>query len=252
MGHVVTADWLAQQLESGEPVRVVDARTQEDYEAGHITGAIHISVDDVRETRDGVEGLLLPPEAFAKVVGARGIDHQTRVVVYDDFYGLAASRVAWSLLIYGHPNVSILQDEWAPRPLSTEVIHYPVTTFSPQFQKHYFAQLNDLKVPAADVVVLDVRDEGEYNAGHIDGAILWPWMSGANVVDDQAFRDDVLADLANVGVTPDKPVITYCRSGVRAAHTFWLLRNLGFDNVRNYDGSWIEWEHHHAKQGEVQ
>src|SRR5690606_13221428 len=94
-----------------------------------------------------------------------------------------------------------------------------------------------------DLVIIDTRTSGEYNAGHLPGAILWDWMNGVPVGSWDALRptDELAAELTALGITPDKEIVTYCRSGARAAHTYLLLRHLGYPRVRNYDGSWLEW-----------
>jgi thiosulfate/3-mercaptopyruvate sulfurtransferase len=101
----------------------------------------------------------------------------------------------------------------------------------------------------AEIALVDTRTPGEYAQGHLPGAICWDWLNGAPVKgwDFQRPAEALLAELTSLGITPDKEIITYCQSGARAAHTYLLLRNLGYPKVRLYDGSWLEWSRYYKK-----
>ena len=95
----------------------------------------------------------------------------------------------------------------------------------------------------ADLILLDTRTPGEFAQGHLPGAICWDWMNGVLLQGWEMTRPaaELRSELGLLGITPDKEIITYCRSGARAAHTYVLLRSLGYPRVRLYDGSWLEW-----------
>ena len=94
-----------------------------------------------------------------------------------------------------------------------------------------------------DLLLLDTRSRSEYAQGHLPGAICWDWMNGVPLQGWETMRPatELRTELELLGITPDKEIVTYCRSGARAAHTYLLLRNLGYPRVRLYDGSWLEW-----------
>jgi len=245
--HTILAEWVAQNLDNAH-VRILDARPNEFYVDGHIPNALSVDMNDFRHEQDGVEGMLLPPGEFAKKVGALGIDERVTVVIYDDYHGLLASRLAWSFLRYGHQNVVLLEggwDEWEAGgyPVSDQNPFFETRIFTPRLNGSIYADLPYVRahVNQKNHILLDVRAINEYEKGHIPNAILWDWQNGTT--DNGLFGnlESIRADLAEKGVTPDKEIITYCQSGVRASHTFFLLHQLGFKQVRLYDGSWLEW-----------
>ncbi|MBK8021648.1 MAG: sulfurtransferase [Chloroflexi bacterium] len=244
---LVAPEWLADHLDSPD-VRIFDVRLAEAYADGHIPNALHVDLNQLRGERDGIEAMLLPPEAFAEAAGRLGIDAQTTAILYDDHHGMPASRAAWSLLRYGHTRVALLDggwDAWESRALPVET--EPATpsasefkvTLMDGFEADYAWIRAHLQTP--DVVLLDVRSPLEHNNGSLPDAVQWNWENG--VADGSTFGDAgfLLADLARIGVTPRQEIVTFCQSGVRAAHTFFLLKHLGLEQVRLYDGSWAEW-----------
>lgn len=239
--YLVTSSWLAQHL--GQ-VRVLDARLYENYADGHIPSSVHVDLKALRYTKDGVDGMLIEPDTFAAIASSLGISPDTFVVIYDDYFGQIAARIGWSLLRYGHTKFALLDggwDDWeaAGLPITTEVQPPERADFTPTPVDAPSADLayvrENLNTP--DVVLLDVRSPAEYGKGHIPGAVAWNWENGTIPRAADEFR----AELASIGVTPDKEIITYCQSGMRASHTFFLLKQLGFERVRMYDGSWAEW-----------
>lgn len=253
-GYVVTPQWLYEHLDD-PALRIVDVRLIESYVDGHIPGAVPVDLNAVRGRRDGIDAMLIEPDAFAAVASRLGIGAGTRVVIYDDHHGLTASRIAWSLLAYGHTLVALLDGGWD----AWEASSYPVaadtqtpspTVFTAQPDASVLADIEQVRAAqGTDTVVLDVRAPAEYERGHVPGAVLWNWENGTS--DDHTFltADDVLPALESLGVTPDREIITYCQAGVRAAHTFLLLRQLGFEQVRMYDGSWLEWSQREGIEG---
>lgn len=246
--HLIPAEWLAQHLEDAQ-VRILDARLPENYAEGHIPLAVHVQLTALRYNRDGVDGMLIEPDVFAEAAQRLGIGADTLVVVYDDYYGQLAARIGWSLLRYGHDKVALLDGGWeaweaAGLPVSTEVKQPEPASFVPVLVEKHIAEhawvVEHLHAP--DVVLLDVRSPLEYNKGHLPNAVAWNWENGTSL-EATTFRPaaELLSELAQLGVTPDKEIVTYCQSGMRAAHTFYLLLNLGFKRVRMYDGSWAEW-----------
>ncbi len=248
-GLLVTPGWLAEQLDRPD-LRLVDVRPADAYAEGHIPRAAHVELSELSATVDNVAGMLLPPDAFAAVAGRLGIDADSAVVVYDANWGMAAARVLWSLQVYGHSRVAVLNGGWdrwqeAGHPTTTDTPTIPPARFIPRDTPEFLAELTWVQdhLNRADVVVVDARAAGEYAAGHLPGAISWDWLRGVPVGEWEAVRDDpaLRDELVAAGITPDKEIVTYCRSGVRAAHTYLLLRHLGYPRVRNYDGSWLEW-----------
>ena len=248
-GLIVEPAWLGQQLDH-PGLRLLDLRPQESFAEAHIPGAVQVDLESLTAEVAGVPGMLLPAEAFAARMGELGVDETRSVVLYDDTWGLPSARVLWGLARYGHTQAAILNGGWdrwqaEDRP-GTQTVTPPLPTrFTPRSHPDQLAERAWItaKLDDPDTVFVDTRTPNEYAQGHLPNALCWDWMNGVPPEGWDTLRhaDDLRADLISAGITPDKEIVTYCRSGVRAAHTYLLLRHLGYPRVRNYDGSWLEW-----------
>jgi thiosulfate/3-mercaptopyruvate sulfurtransferase len=260
---LVTTEWLVDHLgDEGLVVAEVD-ENPDLYEEGHIPGAVKLHWRD--DLQDPVERDIVDKATFERVLGERGIGNETAIVLYGDKNNWFAAYAYWYLKVYGHGDVRILdggRQKWIDegRELTTDV-----PSPSPQ---PYSASERDESIRAyrdqvrewlgGGVSLVDVRSPGEYagelvappgyeqegaqRAGHIPTAVSIPWASA--VRDDGTFKTAAeLRELyAGKGVTEAQPVTAYCRIGERSAHTWFVLRELlGYEDVRNYDGSWTEW-----------
>jgi thiosulfate/3-mercaptopyruvate sulfurtransferase len=248
----VAPQWLAQRLRN-PALCLLDVREAARYDEGHIPGAVQVELASLSQEIDGVPGMLLPADAFARKMGQLGVKSRRSVVIYDDNWGLAAARVLWALACYGHDTSAILTggiDRWQAEGYATvrEPVHTTPAAFRPRPKGEHLATRAWLQERLADpdVVLLDTRAPGEFAAGHLPGAICWDWINGVPRGSWDAVRPagDLRNELAQLGITADKEIVTYCHSGVRAAHTYLLLRLLGFPRVRLYDGSWLDWARH--------
>ncbi len=253
---LVDTAWLQARL--GQPgVRVVDMVGEaKDYRSGHVPGAVHLDVDDARiAVTEG--GYRLPTvEEGARLLGSLGLTPDTHVVAYDDSGGLNAARLFFTLEALGHRRVSLLDggiQAWrrAGLPVSRDSAPVKATVYRPQPRPEVVADeqwiLKRLDDPS--VVLLDARSPAEYagrdvrarRGGHIPGAVNVEWSD--NLRRDGTFKpvDELRAMYAGRGVTPDKTVVTYCQTHHRAAHTYFVLRLLGFPSLAGYDRSWSQW-----------
>jgi thiosulfate/3-mercaptopyruvate sulfurtransferase len=261
---LVTTDELAGQL--GAPNLVV-AEVDENpdlYEEGHIPGAVKLHWRD--DLQDPVERDLIEKPAFEQLMGRLGIANDTTLVVYGDKNNWFAAYAYWYLKIYGHNDVRILdggRQKWIEegRELTTEPVEPTPATYAAHDRDLAIRAYRDEVrgcLGAESCALVDVRSPAEYageliappgyeqegaqRAGHIPTAVSIPWASA--VLEDGTFKGaDALRDLyGGKGITPDKDVVAYCRIGERSAHTWFVLRELlGYEQVRNYDGSWTEW-----------
>ncbi|MCZ7568261.1 MAG: sulfurtransferase [Ardenticatenaceae bacterium] len=248
-GPIVSPDWVAHHL-NHPTLCLLDVRAQESYDEGHIPGAVWVDLAAFDEVQNGVPGMLVPPEPFAHAMGRLGVDQGQAVVIYDDNWGLPAARLLWALARYGHANAAVLtggSDRWVEEggPWTPDRFVASPADFVVQPEDGHLAERDWLRgwIGHPALVLLDTRAPGEYAQGHIPGAICWDWINGvpAGSWDTCRPAGELLAELTQLGVTADKEIVTYCRSGVRAAHTYLLLRSLGYPHVRLYDGSWLEW-----------
>jgi thiosulfate/3-mercaptopyruvate sulfurtransferase len=261
---LVTTEWLAGKLDDDGIVIAEVDENPDLYDEGHIPGAVKLHWRD--DLQDPVERDVVDRETFERLLSDRGIGNDTTVVLYGDKNNWFAAYAYWYLKVYGHEDVRILdggRQKWIDegRELASDVP-------SPE-AKSYTAKERDESIRAyrdqvrewigeGSRALVDVRSPGEFSgdlvappgyeqegaqrAGHIPTAASIPWASA--VQDDGTFKtaDDLKELYGGKGVTPDKEVTAYCRIGERSAHTWFVLRELlGYERVRNYDGSWTEW-----------
>jgi thiosulfate/3-mercaptopyruvate sulfurtransferase len=261
--RLVSTQWVADHL--GEPGLVV-VESDEDvllYETGHVPGAVkvdwHTELNDP-VTRDYVDG-----EGFARLMSAKGIGRDDTVVIYGDKSNWWAAYALWVFTLFGHPDVRLMDGgraKWeaegrelttdVPRPEGTD---YPVVerddsvirAFLDDTRGHLGRPMVDVRSPeeytGERTHMPAYPEEGALRGGHIPGAQSVPWARAA--ADDGTFkpRPDLEAIYQQEkGLRPDDDVIAYCRIGERSSHTWFVLTHLlGFEKVRNYDGSWTEW-----------
>jgi thiosulfate/3-mercaptopyruvate sulfurtransferase len=253
---LVSVGWLEDRLES-PGLRIVDMTTEPaDYAKGHIPGAVYLHVNDARVTVPAGGFRLPTPEEGAKLLGSLGITPDTTVIIYDDSGGLHASRLFFTLDVFGHERVAILDggsQRWraAGLPWVAAVPRPAPTTYTPRVKpdRVVSAEWVRNRLGRVDVAFVDSRTPAEYTGkdvrakrgGHIPGAVNIEWRR--NLRPDWRFRpvEDLQATYAAEGVTPDKTVVTYCQTHHRAAHSYFVLRLLGYPKIVGYDRSWAEW-----------
>ncbi|MBI2467300.1 MAG: sulfurtransferase [Candidatus Rokubacteria bacterium] len=257
---LVETDELARLL--GTPgVRIVDLRGDPDtgeaaYGAGHVPGAVYLPGRGLDDPPANARGFPIRPDAAAALFGRLGIDHDTTVIAYDDAGSVYAARLFFVLDYYGHTKVRVLNGGFAKwrregRRLTTEVPKVEAKRFVPRARREVLATAEEVQAGLGkeEVCLIDARSPEEYagtdvrakRGGRIPGARNVDWVT--TLKPDGTFRpaDELRAMFEAAGVRPDRQVITYCQSGVRSAHDYFVLRLLGYARVRNYDGSWMEW-----------
>jgi thiosulfate/3-mercaptopyruvate sulfurtransferase len=261
---LVETDWVRSHL--GEPnLRFVEIDVDtKAYEAGHIPGAVGFNWQT--QLQDQLRRDIISKEAFEKLVGGAGISPTDTVVLYGDNNNWFAAYGFWLFKIYGHVQVRLMNGgrvKWlneADKPMTTEVpkvapvtytassLHLELRAMLPQVFDAQKGGLNLVDVRSADeftgkVIAPPGMSETAQRGGHIPGAKSIPWSTA--VAPDGTFKPaDELRSiyLDQKGVDPQKPTIAYCRIGERSSHTWFVLKYLlGFNNVRNYDGSWTEY-----------
>lgn len=256
---LVDTEWVQANLDV-ENVRLLDiGGDPEAYNAGHLPGALFLPLGNLTNPDDSTRGQILTQDQLSTVMSELGVKNDDTLVLYDGNRNLLAARAYWVFKYYQHDGDVRLYDggstKWTAdgQELSTEAVTAEPTAYEageadPEIRttsEYVLEHLDD-----ENVTVCDTRSPGEHSGtdvradrgGHIPGSINLDWSVTVN--EDGTFKDAAfLSDLyAQAGFTPDKEVITYCQTGVRGAHTWFVLKEvLGFPNVRNYDGSWEEW-----------
>jgi len=261
--RLVSTGWLRDHqgdagltvLESDEDVLL--------YESGHIPGAVKI--DWHTELNDQVQRDFVDSAAFAAVLGSKGITRDSTVVIYGDKSNWWAAYALWVFSLFGHPDVRLLdggRDKWIAdggaltrEPTEVAAAEYPVVprndapirAFKEDVLAHFGRPLIDVRSPeeytGERTTMPAYPEEGALRGGHIPSAASVPWARAA--APDATFktREELEAIYrGEAGLRENDAVIAYCRIGERSSHTWFVLTHLlGFEDVRNYDGSWTEW-----------
>jgi thiosulfate/3-mercaptopyruvate sulfurtransferase len=258
---LVEAQWLFEHL-ADENLRVIEADfSPEQCKNAHIPGAVFWSwLGDICKPD---MSLNLDSNAVAQLLGRSGIKQETTVVAYGS-NPAASGLIFWMLNLFGHKNVKVLNGgyhKWMAegRPVAKEFLTVAPTLYqiqSPNPDLRVLQEEVSQVLGSSQYVLLDVRSQEEYDgklfmmqppiegerAGHIPGAIHLPFEQTLN--GDGTFKsfDELRVLLKNAGITPDKVVFPYCAVGGRSGYMWFVLKYLlGYPEVRNYDGSWLEW-----------
>lgn len=261
---LVDTQWVADHL-NDPSVRIVEA--DEDpllYEIGHIQNAVKL--DWHVDVQDPVERDFVNKAAFEALMSRYGISPDTTVVFYGDKNNWYAAYSFWLFRMYGHRDLRIMNGgrslwEAEGRPYVKDEPTFTPTQYTahePDLSLRAFRRQVEAALEAHQGALVDVRSPDEYTGrlvhmvnypqegaqrgGHIPSAKNIPWATAANADGTFKSADELRTIYGGKGVTPDKPVIAYCRIGERSAHTWFVLTQLlNYPDVRNYDGSWTEW-----------
>ncbi len=261
---LVSTDWVEEHINDPD---IVIVESDEDillYEIGHIRNSVKF--DWQTELQDQLIRDYVSKEDFEVLLSEKGISNDHMVVFYGDRSNWWACYAFWTFKVLGHEKCLIMdggRQKWVDegRDLVKEVPERPKTDYKVSVVDESIRAFRDdvLGHMNSDKPLVDVRSPKEYSGellhmeaypqegalrgGHIPGAVNVPWATAAN--EDGTFRSaDELVEIyeKGQGLSKDQDVIAYCRIGERSSHTWFVLTYLlGFENVRNYDGSWTEW-----------
>ena len=262
---LVDGAWLEAHLNDPN-LRIVDCGSRDAFLRAHIPGAVVPADANFKDTNPERSRFVMPPDQFVQAMAALGIGDETEVVAYDAAQ-VTAGRLWWCLNYYGHTRVRILDGGWNQwlqdkRPMSMGDARSegrpaapPAGPFTAVAHPELYATAEQVMEALKDdgAIVLDVRSDGEWNGtvtrgnkrqGHMPGnAVHLEWTNYLTPDAGKRWKsgNELKAMFQAIGVTPDKEVVTVCQGGIRAAQAAFTLKLLGYENVRNYDGSFGEW-----------
>jgi thiosulfate/3-mercaptopyruvate sulfurtransferase len=248
-GLVVDTDWLEARL--GDPdVQPIDTRIS-GYGTARIPGAIALRPEQLATTVDGVPAQVSPPVEAEPTLRAAGLRNDTIAVVYGEPQEYDPARIAWALSYYGHGDVRYLDggyEAWVAAggaldtdPASTEATQYTIVAVEDDLRvtgDWVLSQLGDAPYDMPAIQLVDARSEGEYGSGHIPTALSVNWTRN---LDSGFLRPEPELEALYPGLDPAETTVTYCLSGWRGSFAWVTLTDLGYEDVRLYDGSWNEW-----------
>ena len=247
-------------------IKIIDFRKSGLYLEGHIPGAFNIWRTDIEDPSYPYGGMMAPRESVETLLRSLGITNNDTLIVYDDRGGCDAARLWWVLKNYDVHNVRLLNggiDPWqrSGGQITGKLPVAGMTSFSlsdaPSL-KYHISHEEITKLTAMDnPIILDTRStdefsgkrkkKGAFKGGRIPGSIHIDWEQAVDFNSNGRFKPlkELKEVYAVLGADKDQLIITYCHSGVRSAHTTFVLTELlGYTNVKNYDGSWTEWSYY--------
>ncbi|MBS3811028.1 MAG: sulfurtransferase [Halanaerobiales bacterium] len=248
---IITAD-EALKIIKDEDVVVVDAQKSGDYNNQHLEGAVNIARNDIT-TFGPYPNMLASASKVEGSLGENGISNNTKVIIYDNNNNMDAARLWWTMLVFGHDTenmkvvsggLNALQKEKADftsGESEVEAVEYNAAEKDESLiaiKEEVLAQANK---PSEDTVILDVRTVEEVNEGIIPGAVHVNYVDNNDDNGEYYPVSYIQRYYPDNEVTPDKTVIMYCQTSIRAAQTFLALHNAGYSELKIYDGAWIEW-----------
>lgn len=267
--YLIDTETLAQNL-GREGLVIVDVRGPAAY-SSHIPGAVQTSWHEYSDPEATAKGLLNPDiSRLEERIRSLGINNSSDVVIYSnpfDNWG-DEGRMFWMLEYLGHPSIMVLDGGWVKwtaehRRFEHEPVKLAPGDFKASLKPEVLTMKDELKKlvkqPHPGTFILDARSTEEYagkeidglpRAGHIPTAVNISWNGFLKPDGTVKELEMVRGMFAEFGLRPDLEVITYCLGGVRSAWVYFLLRLIGYENVRNYPGSWWEWSRDFAAPAE--
>lgn len=254
---LIEAEQLQAYLESPD-ILIVDLCNHNVYAQTHIPGSVHLDYAKIVAAKPPVMGLLPDAETLRQLFSSMGLTPEKHVVAYDDEGGGRSARLIWTLDAVGHTRYSMLNGglhAWLKeaRPTVNTEHHHPTSEYPLQIDNTPVANRNYIlsQLEKDDVVLLDSRSPEEYrgekklaaHAGHIPGAVNMDWFLVMDKERNMRLRPE--AELRKLlterGISKDKTVVTYCQTHHRSALTYFVLKLLGYPNIKGYPGSWSDW-----------
>jgi len=253
-GPVISAKDFAAELKSNKNLVILDVNPADVYAKQHIQGAINLFFKDLYKT-GAVEGKLKSTEEMAAILGQKGVSNASKIVVYNDGSNKHNSRVWWILKSIGATDVSILHfdvDELAAAQvkLTATPATPKATTFTASESTYKSLTTTEVQKLDKGILLLDGREKDEFDGvdaakkskGHIPGAV---WMNYKEVLTQTGAyksKNEIIAAAAKFGATPEKQIVVYCNSGVKASVLYVAFKEIaGFQNVQYYGGSYADW-----------
>lgn len=241
----------ALQLIEGSDVLLIDAQKISAYQEEHAAGAVNISRADI-VVSSPVVNMLADKQQIEQVLGSRGINEDTSLLIYDNNNNMDAARLWWTLLVYGHTDMKVISGGLsalaeAGIEITSELPRITSAVYTAQERNdgliadisEVLAQVN---TPAEDVILIDTRTEEEFNAGTIPSSIHLNYV-GNNYADGTYRKvQDIQIIYKEAGITAEDTVIMYCKTSIRGAQTYLALYNAGYRDLKLFDGAWVQWK----------
>lgn len=238
---------------------IIDMSNPEHFAERHIPGAVNLPYGHIVKPMPPAGGMLPDETQLSEVLSAIGLTPERHVVAYDSEQGGRAARLLWTLDVLGHTGLSLLNGglsawENAGLPLASGTVSPTRSSYQARLANPSVLADKDYilsRLGEADFALLDARSAAEYagldvraaRGGHIPGAVNLNWLNCIDSGNHLRFKPDseLRGLLSTLGLRQEQEIVTYCQTHHRSAHSYWVLKHLGFPRIRGYVGSWSEW-----------
>jgi thiosulfate/3-mercaptopyruvate sulfurtransferase len=243
---LVDTGWIVDHRDDSS-VCVVDTRKAKDYEQAHIANALslpitslikHVGSTSSYPSKDEIEALF----------GSKGITNDLTLVAYDEHHGVYASRFLWTLEVFGHKNMGMLDRNFSVyaaegKAVTAEASARPPATYVATLDPNKIATKGYIleKLKSGCGTIIDTRAGDEYTKGHIPRSINIPWTLGLGRERNFLEPDELKGVFAKFGIPGDEELITYCNQGMTASHAYFALKLAGHKKILLYPESFLEW-----------
>ncbi len=246
--YIVEAEKAAELI--GDGAVLVDAQMQDAYETAHIEGAVNISRGDI-VVSEPFPNMIGGKAQIEKVLGESGITNGMQIIVYDDNNHMDAARFWWTLKAYGNDDVKVVSGGLAALEESgmkmtdeapvVEEASYESEELDESMVASIDTVIDQLNYPDPDTCLVDTRTIEEYEEGTIPSSIHINYVENQYADGSYKSAQDISIMYMEKGIDKDATVITYCKTSIRGAQTYLALANAGYENLKLYDGAWMEW-----------
>ena len=244
---LVSVEWLKNNL-SHQNLVILDTRPKTMFLHGHLPNSQSISVEQVIKFDQHGSNLVGDEEKISSVFGSLGIDEKKTVVIVGESMDPSSARIAWTFLYLGHENTHLLDaniSDLQEKGLEfTQKIFSPKpTSFTPKIISKIRIKSDNLKENLNDFVILDARTPQEFMMGHLPKSKLIPYTEGISYT-GKLFQDTEFLEkmFSKNNIPKDSEIVCYCMHGHRASSLFFQLLLAGYDKIKLYDGSFVEWQ----------
>jgi thiosulfate/3-mercaptopyruvate sulfurtransferase len=243
---LVSIEWLKDH-HSDPDVVILDTRPKTMFLYGHITKSQSFTLDQVIEYDKFGANLVLDEKKVSDLFGSLGIDDSKTVVLVGDSMDPSSARIAWTFLYFGHEKIflldtNILSLQKNGFELTKKLFVPKPTSFIPKTKSKIRINSDQLKENLNNFVILDARTPQEFMGGHLPNSKLIPFTDGIAYGDKLFQNKNYLQNLFSENQVPkDSEIICYCMHGHRASSLFLQLMIAGYENIKLYDGSFVDW-----------
>jgi len=242
---LVSIDWLKEH-QSDQDVVILDTRPKTMFLYGHVAKSQSLTLDQVIEFDQYGSNLVLDEKKIAELFGSLGIDDSKTVILIGESMDPSVARIAWTFLYFGHEKIFVLDANVMTLQkngfeLTKKLLTPALATFIPKINSKIRINSDLLKENLDDFVVLDARTPQEFMGGHLPNSKLIPFTEGISydkIFQDKSFLQNLFSDNQ---VPKDSQIVCYCMHGHRASSLFLQLVIAGYENVKLYDGSFVDW-----------